>query len=124
MVEVEGSGGGAIGKLWRKHGGGYYALLAVGTFVYLEVQSIIESIGEATGVGDFVRSELVETIITFGIETFVNTLLSGIWPFMWISWMGVTTTLAWAGGGYLVWAVALAWLLSKREKAFRKELGV
>ena len=53
MAEIEGSGGGAIGKLWRKHGGGYYALLAVGTFVYLEVQSIIESIGEATAMREF-----------------------------------------------------------------------
>lgn len=35
MTEIEGSGGVAAGKLWRKHGGGYYALLAVGTFVYL-----------------------------------------------------------------------------------------
>ena len=35
MTEIEGSGGVAAGKLWRKHGGSYYALLAGGTFVYL-----------------------------------------------------------------------------------------
>ena len=71
-------GGGTVGKLWRKHGGGYYALLAVGTFVYLEVRSIIESVGEAASVGDFIRSEILETIITLGVQTFVNTLLSCI----------------------------------------------
>ena len=124
MVEVEGSGGGAIGKLWRKHGGGYYALLAVGTFVYLEVQSVIESVSEAEGLSDFIRSEIIETIVTLGIATFLNTFFAGIWPFMWIRWMGGITALAWAGGGYLVWTGLLAWLLARREKEYRKELGL
>ena len=124
MAELEGSGGGAIGKLWRKHGGGYYALLAVGTFMYREVRSIIESVSEAEGVSDFIRSEVVETIITLGIETFLNTLFSGIWPIMWISWMGLTATLLWICGGYAVWAVTLAWLLSRREQEYKKELGL
>ncbi len=123
MAKLEGSGGGAIGKLWRKHGGGYYALLAVGTFVYLEIQSIVESVGEAASVSDFIRSEIIETIITLGIQTFLNKLMSGIWPLMWIRWMGWTWALAWAGGGYVVWAIALAWLLARREKEYRKELG-
>jgi hypothetical protein len=30
----------------------------------------------------------------------------------------------WAGGGYVVWAVLLAWALSRREKEMRKELGL
>ena len=124
MAELEGSGGGAVAKLWRKHGGGYYALLAVGTFIYMEVQELIESVSEAEGVQDFVSSELIGAIVTFGIQTLINTVLAGIWPVIWISWMGLTATLAWAGGGYVVWAVSLAWLLAKREKEYRKELGL
>jgi len=124
MAEIEGEGGGAIGKLWRKHGGGYYALIAVGTFVYMEVQSLIESFFESQGVRDFVEAELIESIILFGIETIINTFLAGIWPFMWISWMGAVTALAWAGGGYVVWTVLLAVLLARREKEYRKELGL
>ena len=50
MAELEGSGGGTVGKIWRKHGGGYYALLAVGTCVYLAVKSLVDSYGEASGV--------------------------------------------------------------------------
>ena len=124
MAELEGSGGGAVGKLWRKHGGGYYALLAVGTFVYLEIRSLAESFGESEGVQDFVESEIVETIVTFGIETVINTFLAGIWPFMWINWMGVGVALAWALGGYLVWTALLARALARREREYRKELGL
>lgn len=123
MAEKDRSGG-AVGRLWRKHGGGYYALLAVGTFVFLEVRSLMESVGDAQDVGDFVRTELVETIFTFGIETVVNTFLAGIWPFMWVDWMGLTQALLWAGGGYALWTVCLAAALARREKAYRKELGL
>ena len=124
MTKLEGSGGGAIGKLWRKHGGGYYALLAVGTFVYLEVQSIAESFASSDGLGDFVSSEIVGTIVTLGIETLLNSLLAGLWPVMWLRWMGPVPALAWAGGGYVLWALLLAWLLARREKEFRSELGL
>jgi len=124
MAKLEGSGGGAVGKLWRKHGGGYYALIAVGTFVYMEVQSLVDSFFEASGFRDFVESELIEAIITFGFETLINTFLAGIWPFMWISWMGLVTAAAWGVGGYAIWTVLLAMLLARREREYRKELGL
>jgi hypothetical protein len=124
MTEIEGSGGGAAGKPWRKHGGGYYALLAVGTFVYLEVTAITESFFEADGVSDFVSSEILEAIFTFGIKTIINSFIAGIWPLVWIIRMGLTQAAAWAGGGYVVWALILAMLLARREKEFKKELGL
>ncbi len=124
MAQLEGSGGGAVGKLWRKHGGGYYALVAVGTFVYMEIQSLVDSFFEASGFRDFVESELIEAIITFGFETLINTFLAGIWPFMWISWMGLATAAAWGVGGYAIWTVLLAMLLARREREYRKELGL
>ncbi len=124
MSEIEGSGGGAAGKLWRKHGGGYYALLAVGTFVYLEVRALTESFFESEGVKDFVSSEILEAIFTFGVKTLINSFMAGIWPLVWISQMGLTQAAAWAGGGYAVWTVILAMLLARREKAFKKELGL
>ena len=124
MSEIEGSGGGAAGKLWRKHGGGYYALLAVGTFVYLEVRALAESFFESERVRDFVSSEILEAIFTFGIKTIINSFIAGIWPVIWISRMGFIQTAAWAGGGYVVWAVMLAMLLARREKEFKKELGL
>ncbi len=124
MTELEGSGGGAAGKLWRKHGGGYYALVAVGTFVYLEVRSIAESFADSEGLGDFLSSEILETIITLGLETFINSYFAVIWPLMWISWMGTATAVIWGGGGYIAWAVFIAWLLARREKELKRDLGL
>ena len=124
MTEIEGSGGVAAGKLWRKHGGGYYALLAVGTFVYLEIRALTESFFEADGVKEFVSSETLEAIFAFGIKTIINSFVAGIWPLVWISRMGLAQAAAWAGGGYVVWALILAMLLARHEKEFKKELGL
>ncbi len=119
MAKTDEGGGGAVGKLWRKHGGGYYALLAVGTFVYLEIASLAESIAQAADVEDFLVSEL----LTFAIESIVNTVMASLWPFMWFTWMGVEA-LYWAGGGYVIWAVFIAMALNRREASLRKELGL
>ena len=119
MAEHDGSGGGPAGKLWRKHGGGYYALLAVGTFLYMEFTDLVDSVASATGVGDFITSEL----LTFAIQTFFNSFFASFWPVVWYRVMGVEA-FYWAGGGYLVWAVLLAWALSRREKELKKELGL
>jgi len=124
MSEIEGSGGGRVGKIWRKHGGGYYALLAVGTFVYLEIQALTSSFLESEGVRDFVSSEILEAIFTFGLKTIINSFMAGVWPFVWAGNMGLTMTAVWAGGGYLVWSVILAALLARREKEYKKELGL
>ena len=116
---VDDGGGGAVGKLWRKHGGGYYALLAVGTFLYLEIRSLTSSIQNAASVTGFLVSELV----TFAIESIVNTLMASLWPFMWYRWMG-TEALSWVGGGYALWAFLIAVALSRREKRMRAELDL
>ena len=119
MARTDEGGGGAVGKLWQKHGGGYYALLAIGTFMYLEFSSLTSSIREAAGVRDFLVSEL----FTFAIESVVNTIMASFWPFMWYRWMG-TEALYWAGGGYLIWSLLIAVALSRREGRMREELGL
>ena len=90
----------------------------------MEVTSFIDSFITAEGVEAFVKSELIQVIFLFGIETIINSFLAGIWPFMWARWMGLTTTLAYAGGGYVLWAVILAMALSRREQAMKKDLGL
>ena len=119
MATTDEAGGGAVGKLWRQHGAGYYALLAVSTFMYLEFTSLTGSIREATGIRDFLVGEL----FTFAIESIVNTLMASLWPFMWYRWMG-TEALYWAGGGYALWAILIAMALSRREERLRKQLGL
>jgi hypothetical protein len=112
-------GGGAVGKLWRKHGKGFYALMAIGTFIYLEVTALVRSIAGAESVQGFMTSELV----TAALEALLNTFLASFWPVVWLREMGVIA-LAWALGGYLLWAFLLAVALSRREKELRKEIGL
>jgi hypothetical protein len=119
MAKKSESSGGTVGKLWRKHGGGYYALLAVGTFIYLEITSLAESVAEATSVEDFLVSEL----FTFIIDSVLNTLMASLWPLMWYSWMGIEAAY-WAGGGYAIWAIFIAMALNRREESLRNELGL
>jgi len=124
MAKLEGEGGGAVGSIWRKHGGGYYALLAVGTFVYLEVQSLIESYGASESIRDFLSNEIIETLVTFGLQTILNSFLAGIWWYVWLDHMELTEMLLYVGVGYGVWSVFIAMALARREKEFRKELGL
>ena len=110
---------GSVRRLWNKHGGGYYALIAVSTFLFLEVTDLWSAISSAESVRGFMASEL----ITFGIESFFNTLWASIWPVHWFTEYGWTAIYV-LGGGYLLWVIALAAALDRREKAFKKELGL
>lgn len=110
---------GHIRKLWSKHGGGYYALVAVGTFLYLEIVDLWAGISSSGSVEDFVVGELV----TFGIESLFNTFRASIWPIHWFLENGWTPIYV-VGIGYVLWTVAIAAALDSREKAFRKDLGL
>ena len=112
-------GGLTTGALWRRTGKGFYALMAVGTFVYLDITDLLSGIGAAASVRDFLVSEL----LTFLIDTAVNFFWAMFWPVVWLRQMGVTA-LYWAGGGYAVWVVFLAVALDRREKALRQELDI
>ncbi len=111
--------GGAVGKIWTRHGGGYYALLAVGTFLYLEFTNLVESIAAATGITDFLFNEL----LSFFIETFIYTFMASVWPLIWYRGVGMPAIYG-AVGGYFVWVFLLAIALSRREKQMRSELGL
>ena len=119
MAKLEGSGGGTVGKLWRKHGGGYYAFLVVGTFLYLKIVDVVESIATATSVTDYIASELV----TFLIDTVLNTFFASFWPLTWYRELGFEAVY-WTGGAFVVWTVLIAVALSRREKRMKKEMGL
>jgi hypothetical protein len=93
--------------------------MAVGTYVFLDVTDLIGGIRAASGVQDFFMSEL----LTFVIDAFVNFFLASIWPVVWFREMGISSVY-WAVGGYVAWALLLAIALDRREKQLRKELDL
>lgn len=69
-----------FGKVWQVRGGGLYAVGYALTFVYLEVRSIFSEIGEAEGVVDFFTNQILEFLIRFLSESFINMVSAFMWP--------------------------------------------
>ncbi len=78
----------ALLRMWRVRGGGFYGLGFVVTFVVLQVASILDDAAEASTAMDFVTSQLVEGILRFLSDTFINFLLSFLWPALFLGWAG------------------------------------
>jgi hypothetical protein len=100
---------GAFGQLlkrsfrtvWEARGGGFYACGFVGTFIWLELQTIAGEIAGADGVGSFLSEQLLEFLFRFSLQSLVNTIQALIWPALLI-------------GKYELWGIAgllLAYLL-------------
>ena len=55
------------------------------------------------GIGDLIQGGLVEWLISFGLDTIMNTLLAAIWPVEWIDRMGVLPAALVAGALFGAW---------------------
>lgn len=67
-------------RLWRLRGGGFYGLGWVVCFFWLQFQALRGDVTEAQGVADFASNWLLEKLLTFGLETFINMGLAFAWP--------------------------------------------
>jgi hypothetical protein len=70
----------AIRKIWDARGGGFYACGFVVTFVWMEINMLLEDIVDAESVGDFFTSQIFEMFFRYFSESFVNGFLALIWP--------------------------------------------
>ena len=70
----------AFRAVWDARGGGLYAVGFFVTFVWLEVMMFVEDVAEASGVGDFVTSQLFEVFIRYTVESVGNTVRAFLWP--------------------------------------------
>lgn len=75
-------------RLWRLRGGGFYGLGWVVCFFWLQFQALRGDVSDAHGVADFASNWLVEKLLTFGFETFMNMGLAFAWPGFFIQWLG------------------------------------
>ncbi|MEM7362647.1 MAG: hypothetical protein AAF525_01375 [Pseudomonadota bacterium] len=85
-------------KVWLDGGGGYYGLGYLCMFVWLELNMIAEDVVEIVEVfqspdaGSIVGTILGQIFAAF-IETLVNALLSGLWPFLMMGDIGFWSAL-------------------------------
>ncbi|MEQ8330348.1 MAG: hypothetical protein RH859_07815 [Longimicrobiales bacterium] len=92
-----------VKDMWEDRGGGYYALCAVLTFLFLEGEALVDDVLAADGIGDLIQGGIVEWLISFGLDTIMNTLLAAIWPVEWIDRMGVLPAALVAGALFGAW---------------------
>lgn len=64
-------------KVWDVRGGGLYAVGFALTFLYFEIGSLREDI---VGIGGIFNGGLINFVIEFFIDSFMNTIKSFAWP--------------------------------------------
>ena len=75
-------------RLWKLRGGGFYGLGWVVCFFVLQFQALSQDVSEAQGIADFASNWLLEKLLSFGLETFLNFGLAFAWPGFLISFLG------------------------------------
>jgi hypothetical protein len=70
----------AVRRLWDARGGGFYACGFVVTFIWMEINMLLDDVVEAESVGDFFSSQIFEMFFRYFSESFVNGFLALIWP--------------------------------------------
>ena len=70
----------AVRRIWDARGGGFYACGFVITFIWMEINMLLDDVIEAESVGDFFSSQIFEMFFRYFSESFVNGFLALIWP--------------------------------------------
>jgi hypothetical protein len=73
-------------SVWKVRGGGLYAVGWAIAFLYLEVTTLLGEVAEASGVIDFITSQLIEIVFRFLGQSFINVWLAFAWPAFVIQW--------------------------------------
>jgi len=67
-------------KVWDVRGGGLYAVGYILSFLFFEARTVVEEISESTGLGDFLRDQLLGFVLRFATDSLANMVRALIWP--------------------------------------------
>ena len=111
-----------VHKKWLSMGGGFYGVVAVLTWLFVELQEILDFITSFGGISELVNSFSFDMLIRLFIEAIKNSFLALAWPVYWLSDIPGEYIWAWfiiAYSGY--WAgskLALRqWQASREERS-------
>ena len=90
-----------------EYGGGFFGVVALLTFFYLEALDLLALWQDAPGVWSFISSLSLERIFLFGLDSLWNGMLGLFWPIYWFVQYG------WG----LVWPVLFVWLVYQASVA-------
>lgn len=113
---------GKLKELWESSGAGFYGAVAAATFVREEAQTFAREWSEAGSLGEFVKSELVETVLGFSLASIMNLVEAAVWFIEWLSFPVEHAALLLAGSFAAYAAGRWAWPDPGREDALESAL--
>ena len=106
-----------VQKQWAKFGGGFYGIVALFTYVVVEVTEIITMIINFGGFIAFLRQLGVDVIINMLVEALTNFITAMVWPLYWMRRIDTDQTWVWFVMAYVgYWlGLKLAQALAQRR---------
>lgn len=90
-----------VQNVWLELGGGFYGIMGLLTFLYLETRWVITSWQASSGLEEFITTQFWAYWFDLGINIF----MAGFWPWAWLEQFQLGGTLLLAGVGYVAFWV-------------------
>lgn len=74
-----------VHKKWLSMGGGFYGVVAVLTWLFVELREILDFITSFDGISGLVENFSVSMLVNLFIEAIKNSFLALAWPVYWLS---------------------------------------
>jgi len=106
-----------IQKKWSKFGGGFYGIVALFTYIIVEVTEVIGMIINLGGLLDFLRQMNIGLIVNILVDALMNFISAIAWPWYWMSRVDTNQVWIWfmvAYGGYWL-GLKLAQMMMQRR---------
>ena len=95
-----GAGAGQFNKRWMKFGGGFYGLMAVYTYVIIEIKDIIYFFQQFESLSAFIDQFGISMIIEIIINALTNFIHAAIWFKYWGDYFQMNQIFIWCGIAY------------------------
>lgn len=110
---------GAVLRLWRARGGGFYGLGYLISFGVLQLKSFAGDVSTSNGAGDFVVGQVAGYVLRVTVESFANGVQALVWPLLVLGRFELPG-IAMLGIGYLVFERRLRPLIETWFPELRK----
>ena len=88
---------------WVSFGGGFYGLVSLLTFIYIELEQVFQFLLTVTGIQSFIDLLTIGTLINMIVESFINMITALLWFGYWPDIFDIGNGFIWilsSYGGY------------------------
>ncbi|MEW6981883.1 hypothetical protein AAD001_04440 [Colwelliaceae bacterium 6471] len=80
---------------WLTFGGGFYGLMALLTFIYIEVEQIVNFLIHASGLQDFINLFTLNSLINMIVDSLINMVKAALWFSYWPDIIHISNGFVW-----------------------------